>query len=156
MLQVSMISFCVVKGMLGKGNLSRPLSMEYPCPLRTPVLCRLLSTGHHALNIQMSFPWLSMLPLTPFKSLVLRHFMIATTGNWLSLWCLASLCISLKVSPLQSPCSYFTAKRSGLDFSPVALLPVVFSPKERAWLVTQQGLSSGHYWEFLPQSKYST
>lgn len=64
----------------------------------------------------MSFPWLSMLPLTPFMSLVLCHFMIATTGNWLSLWCLASLCISLKVSPLQSPFSYFTPRDQDLAF----------------------------------------
>lgn len=40
-----MVSFCVVKAMLGKGNLSRPLSPADPCPLRTPVPCRPLSSA---------------------------------------------------------------------------------------------------------------
>jgi hypothetical protein len=38
-------------------------------------------------------------------------------------------------------CGFFTAKKSGLGFPLVALLPLVLSPKDRAWLFTQQGLS---------------
>lgn len=81
MLQVSMISFCVVKGMLGKGNLSRPLSTEYPCPLRTPVPCRPLSSADSCLLDTM----LSTCKC-PFLGFQCCHWLLSCHWSYVTSW----------------------------------------------------------------------